>query len=89
MTPRQADKIIKAGKPVRLRHKLGEESTLLVTHRDRWNLYGQYVGGEYDGRFFTVDRGDMDLAPAVLTPEQRQHELNILTDAAIRQARGK
>lgn len=54
MTPRQADKIIKAGKPVTVETPLADEPhVVLLVSRDRWNVTG--LGG---GVF---DRGDMKL----------------------------
>jgi|PlaIllAssembly_1097288.scaffolds.fasta_scaffold110950_3 hypothetical protein len=52
MTPRQADRIIKAGLPVRVRDRYGDEWTATFVRRDRWSIYTET--GSYD-------RGDLVL----------------------------
>jgi len=39
MTPRQADKVIKAGLPVTVRDNYGDTFTARFTRRDRWNIW--------------------------------------------------
>lgn len=54
MTPRQADKIIREGKPILLRYTpTGEQAIILIVRRDRWNLYGS------DGEL--LDRKDCEV----------------------------
>lgn len=54
MTPKQADNLIRIGKPVLLRHTpTGDQGTILIIRRDRWNLYGS--NGE------VVDRKDLEV----------------------------
>lgn len=55
MTPRQADRIIRAGRPVAVR-TMGETFTALFISRDRWNLYTDH------GAVF--DRGELELVDA-------------------------
>ena len=58
MTPRQADKLIKAAKPVNLTNTAyGETFTATITHRDRWNLYMNY-----NGRQVVIDRQETEIA---------------------------
>ena len=48
MTPREADKIIKAGKPVTVHSEdFNETFTAVFTNRDRRNIYADY-GGKFD-----------------------------------------
>ena len=47
ITPRQADKIIKDGQPVKLRSIYGETFEAIFTSRDRWHMYTA-DGGKYD-----------------------------------------
>ena len=55
MTPRQADRVIRAGVPVRVWFpRYGETGELLFVRRDRWNIYSA------DGGSF--DRGDCKLS---------------------------
>ena len=56
MSPREADKIIKAGKPVRCMDTFfKQEMTLLFVARDRWNIFTD-TGGVYD-------RGELEVLP--------------------------
>jgi len=59
MTPKQADKIIKAGKPVTVRTKYNETFTDTFISRDRW-LIRSATG--------TYDRGDLEL----ITTERKE-----------------
>jgi hypothetical protein len=53
MTPRQADKLIKDGKPVTVRNTFYDETfTAVFVRRDRWNVYTE------DGCY---DRGELEL----------------------------
>lgn len=46
MTPKQADKLIKAGKPVTVRSKhWGDEFTTTFFKHDRWYIYSEH--GEF------------------------------------------
>lgn len=55
MTPAQADRILKAGKPVRVIGRLDPQGFVAVfVRRDRWNLYTA------DGGIF--DRGDLQIS---------------------------
>ena len=48
MTPRQADQLIKNGKPVRVHNATyGETFTILLVKRDRYNVYTD-TGGVFD-----------------------------------------
>jgi transcription elongation GreA/GreB family factor len=39
MTPREADKVIKRGQPVTVKHaESGETFTILIIKRDRWSV---------------------------------------------------
>lgn len=59
MTPREADRIIKAGLPVKVTDKVfGETFTALFTHRSRWNIYGIVAGCAVQ-----FDRGDLAVQP--------------------------
>ena len=62
MTPRQADKLIKAGKPVTLHNAFYDETMtdVVIVRRDRWNIYLA------DGA--VMDRGDCE----VIAPTQRR-----------------
>ena len=54
MTPREADRAIKSGKPVKVRWpRVGEEGTILILRRTRWSIYCE--GGS------VFDRGDTEL----------------------------
>ena len=56
MTPREADRLIKAGKPVKLYDKRYRECVVVtIVCRDRWNIYtASASGGKYD-------RGEMEV----------------------------
>ena len=57
MTPREADRIIKAAQPVKVSSRLEPEGfTALFVRRDRWNIYSA------DGGVF--DRGELTLQKA-------------------------
>lgn len=54
MSPRQADAIIKAGKPVTVHNAgFGETFTAIFVKRDRWNIYSS-DGGKFD-------RGELEI----------------------------
>lgn len=60
MTPREADKIIKAGKPVMVTTHLDHEpQEITLVSRDRWNVRSA-TGGVFD-------RGDMKLVEVAAT----------------------
>ena len=48
MTPRQADQLIKSGKPVTVHNATyGETFTITIVRRDRYNVYTD-TGGVFD-----------------------------------------
>lgn len=55
ITPRQADKLIKSGKPIRVLGRLDGDQAYELTFvgRDRWHVYTQ-DGGKYDRTDLTV-----------------------------------
>jgi len=56
MTPREADKIIKAGQPVTVRNTVwNEQFTVVFVGRDRWNMFTDQGG--------VMDRGELVVVP--------------------------
>jgi hypothetical protein len=60
MTPKQADKAIRSGKPVKVIPAYGEPFELLITSRDRRRVMGTY---EWEGKTLegTFERADLRL----------------------------
>lgn len=60
MTPQQADKAIKAGKPVTVVDAFGSRFSITLTSRDRRTVSGTYEGDGklLDGKF---ERSDLQL----------------------------
>ena len=72
MTPREADKIIKAGKPVTVHDSLYKETfKAIFTRRNRWNIYADSIinltnnpdNNEWytPGIEFALDRGQLEI----------------------------
>ena len=61
MTPRQADRIIKAGRPITIKNSASFDGVMsfTFTHRDRWHIYTTHKGEE-----ISFDRSDVEVVSA-------------------------
>jgi len=64
MSPREADKAIKAGVPITVRSKgFNETFILVIESRNRWTVYGKYRSAESEQWFSNgaFDRDDLQI----------------------------